>query len=41
MGADSGPLPFARTAQDMIRIITDMPATLTDHYLEERGQIPC
>jgi hypothetical protein len=26
-------------AQNIIRI-TDMPATLTDHYLEEHGEIP-
>jgi len=40
MGTDSAPLSVEHGAQNIIRIITDMPATLTDHYLEENGQIP-
>ena len=40
MGTDSAPLSVEHGAQNIIRIITDMPATLTDHYLEERGEIP-
>ena len=40
MGTDSAPLPVEKGAQNIIRIITDMPATLTDHYLEEHGEIP-
>jgi NAD(P)-dependent dehydrogenase (short-subunit alcohol dehydrogenase family) len=40
MGTDSAPLSVERGAQNIIRIITDMPATLTDHYLEEHGEIP-
>jgi hypothetical protein len=27
-------------AQNIIHIITEMPPTLTDCYLEERGEIP-
>ena len=40
MGTDSAPLTVEHGAQNIIRIITDMPATLTDHYLEEHGEIP-
>jgi NAD(P)-dependent dehydrogenase (short-subunit alcohol dehydrogenase family) len=40
MGTDSAPLSVEHGAQNITRIITDMPATLTDHYLEENGQIP-
>jgi NAD(P)-dependent dehydrogenase (short-subunit alcohol dehydrogenase family) len=40
MGTDSAPLTVEHGAQNIIRIITEMPATLTDHYLEERGEIP-
>ncbi|HEX4140252.1 MAG TPA: SDR family NAD(P)-dependent oxidoreductase [Candidatus Methylacidiphilales bacterium] len=40
MGTDAAPLTVEHGAQNIIRIITDMPATLTDHYLEEHGQIP-
>ena len=40
MGTDSAPLTVEHGAQNIIRIITDMPATLTDHYLEENGEIP-
>jgi NAD(P)-dependent dehydrogenase (short-subunit alcohol dehydrogenase family) len=40
MGTDSAPLPVEKGAQNIIRIITEMPVTLTDHYLEEHGEIP-
>jgi NAD(P)-dependent dehydrogenase (short-subunit alcohol dehydrogenase family) len=40
MGTDSAPLSVEHGAQNIIRIITDLPATLTDHYLEENGEIP-
>jgi NAD(P)-dependent dehydrogenase (short-subunit alcohol dehydrogenase family) len=40
MGTDAAPLSVEKGAQNIIRIITDMPSTLTDHYLEEHGQIP-
>ena len=40
MGTDSAPLTVEQGATNITRIITDMPATLTDHYLEEHGQIP-
>ena len=40
MGTDSAPLTVEHGAQNIIRLITDIPATLTDHYLEEHGEIP-
>ena len=40
MGTDSAPLTVEQGAKNITRIITDMPPSLTDHYLEERGQIP-
>ncbi len=40
MGTRNAPLPVEKGAQNIIRIITEMPATLTDHYLEEHGEIP-
>jgi len=40
MGTDSAPLTVEQGAKNIIRIITDMPASLTDHYLEEHGEIP-
>jgi NAD(P)-dependent dehydrogenase (short-subunit alcohol dehydrogenase family) len=40
MGTDAAPLTVEHGAQNIIRIITEMPPTLTDHYLEERGEIP-
>jgi NAD(P)-dependent dehydrogenase (short-subunit alcohol dehydrogenase family) len=40
MGTASAPLSVEHGAQNIIRIITDMPTTLTDHYLEENGEIP-
>ena len=40
MGTSNAPLTVEQGAKNITRIITDMPATLTDHYLEERGEIP-
>jgi NAD(P)-dependent dehydrogenase (short-subunit alcohol dehydrogenase family) len=40
MGTDAAPLSVEQGAKNITRIITDMPATLTDHYLEEHGEIP-
>jgi len=40
MGTDAAPLSVEQGAKNITRIITDMPPTLTDHYLEEHGQIP-
>ena len=40
MGTDAAPLTVEQGAKNITRIITDMPATLTDHYLEEHGEIP-
>jgi NAD(P)-dependent dehydrogenase (short-subunit alcohol dehydrogenase family) len=40
MGGDSAPLPVEKGAQNIIRLITEVPHSLTDHYLEEKGEIP-
>ncbi|HUB66237.1 MAG TPA: SDR family NAD(P)-dependent oxidoreductase [Candidatus Methylacidiphilales bacterium] len=40
MGGESAPLPVEKGAQNIIRLITEVPATLTNHYLEENGEIP-
>jgi len=40
MGTDNAPLTVEHGARNIIRLITDLPATLTDHYLEEHGEIP-
>jgi NAD(P)-dependent dehydrogenase (short-subunit alcohol dehydrogenase family) len=40
MGGQSAPLPVEKGAQNIIRLITDVPHTLTDHYLEANGEIP-
>ena len=40
MGGESAPLPVKKGAQNIIRLITDVPHTLTNHYLEENGEIP-
>jgi NAD(P)-dependent dehydrogenase (short-subunit alcohol dehydrogenase family) len=40
MGTDSAPLTVEHGAKNIIRLITDIPDSLTDHFLEENGQIP-
>jgi NAD(P)-dependent dehydrogenase (short-subunit alcohol dehydrogenase family) len=40
MGGESAPLPVEKGAQNIIRLITDVPHSLTDHYLEANGEIP-
>lgn len=40
MGGDEAPLSVEQGARNIIRLVTDVPATLTDHYLEANGEIP-
>ena len=40
MGGESAPLPVEKGAQNIIRLITEVPHSLTNHYLEEHGEIP-
>jgi NAD(P)-dependent dehydrogenase (short-subunit alcohol dehydrogenase family) len=40
MGGAGAPLPVEKGARNIIRLITDVPPSLTDHYLEENGEIP-
>jgi NAD(P)-dependent dehydrogenase (short-subunit alcohol dehydrogenase family) len=40
MGGDGAPLPVEKGAQNIIRLITDVPHSLTNHYLEANGMIP-
>jgi NAD(P)-dependent dehydrogenase (short-subunit alcohol dehydrogenase family) len=40
MGGESAPLTVEHGAQNIIRLVTDVPHSLTDHYLEEKGEIP-
>jgi NAD(P)-dependent dehydrogenase (short-subunit alcohol dehydrogenase family) len=40
MGTDSAPLSVDQGARNIIRLVTDVPATLTDHYLSAEGEIP-
>ena len=40
MGGAGAPLPVEKGAQNIIRLITDVPHSLTNHYLEANGEIP-
>jgi hypothetical protein len=40
MGTDNAPLTVEQGAKNIIRLITDVPHSLTDHYLEANGEIP-
>jgi len=40
MGGASAPLPVEKGAQNIIRLITDVPHSLTNHFLEASGEIP-
>jgi len=40
MGGQSAPLPVEKGAHNIVRLITDVPHRLTDHYLEANGEIP-
>lgn len=40
MGGESAPLPVEKGAHNIVRLITDIPHSVTDHYLEANGEIP-
>ncbi len=40
MGGESAPLPVEKGAQNIVRLVTDVPHSLTNRYLEEKGEIP-
>ncbi|MCE0483009.1 MAG: SDR family NAD(P)-dependent oxidoreductase [Methylacidiphilales bacterium] len=40
MGTENAPLPVEKGAHNIIRLITEVPHSLTNHYLEEHGEIP-
>ena len=40
MGTENAPLTVEHGAQNIIRLITDVPHSLTNHFLEEKGEIP-
>jgi NAD(P)-dependent dehydrogenase (short-subunit alcohol dehydrogenase family) len=40
MGGKDAPLPVEKGAHNIVRLVTEVPASVTDHYLEEKGEIP-
>jgi len=40
MGGQDAPLPIERGAQNIIRLITEVPHSLTNRFLEANGEIP-
>jgi NAD(P)-dependent dehydrogenase (short-subunit alcohol dehydrogenase family) len=40
MGGESAPLPVEKGAHNIVRLITEVPHRVTDHYLEANGEIP-
>lgn len=40
MGTDNAPLTVEHGAKNIIRLITDVPHSLTNQFLEENGEIP-
>jgi NAD(P)-dependent dehydrogenase (short-subunit alcohol dehydrogenase family) len=40
MGTDNAPLTVEQGAKNIIRLVTDVPHSLTNHYLEANGEIP-
>jgi NAD(P)-dependent dehydrogenase (short-subunit alcohol dehydrogenase family) len=40
MGTENAPLTVEHGAQNIIRLITNVPHSLTNHFLEEKGEIP-
>jgi len=40
MGGESAPLPVEKGAQNIIRLITDISHATTNHFFEEKGEIP-
>ena len=40
MGGVGAPLPVEKGAQNIVRLITEVPHSLTNHFLEANGEIP-
>ena len=40
MGTSNASLSVEQGGRNIVRLVTDVPASLTDHYLEEHGEIP-
>jgi NAD(P)-dependent dehydrogenase (short-subunit alcohol dehydrogenase family) len=40
MGTENAPLTVEHGAQNIVRLVTDVPHSLTNHFLEENGEIP-
>ena len=40
MGGESAPLSLEHGAQNIVRLVTDVPHSITNHFLEEKGEIP-
>lgn len=40
MGGENAPLPIEQGAKNIIRLIIDVPHSLTNHFLEANGEIP-
>ncbi len=40
MGGNSAPLSIEEGGKNIVRLVTDVPASLTNHYLEAKGEIP-
>jgi NAD(P)-dependent dehydrogenase (short-subunit alcohol dehydrogenase family) len=40
MGTENAPLTIEHGAQNIVRLVTDVPHSLTNHFLEEKGEIP-
>jgi NAD(P)-dependent dehydrogenase (short-subunit alcohol dehydrogenase family) len=40
MGGKDAPLSLEHGAQNIVRLVTDVPHSLTNHFLEEHGEIP-
>jgi NAD(P)-dependent dehydrogenase (short-subunit alcohol dehydrogenase family) len=40
MGGESAPLTVEHGAKNIVRLVTDVPHSLTNHFLEENGEIP-
>jgi NAD(P)-dependent dehydrogenase (short-subunit alcohol dehydrogenase family) len=40
MGTDNAPLSLEQGGKNIARLVSDVPDSLTDHFLEEKGEIP-
>ncbi len=40
MGGDSAPLPLQQGGKNIVRLVTDVPDSVSNKFLEEKGEIP-